>query len=441
MEPCWKGPFTNANSNEFNNRRPTCYASKKYSRPVEKGMAIEIRPMASGFVVETFVKKKKINKACYPLRVSVFNRMANLQHDDFYLVLPIHARSEGVHDNRPQHFKVDLPKELFLEGEWEVGATELLYTHTFYELSRFALTYDLRDSDLMWEFTNRNVHDWIAVHFPRELYRDKSYRRLVLSMRDTLKEVGDKTGVVPGVDIVDLRDRFHVTMDPRASLRFSLPIAHMVGFMDDNFALRSQYKDGRFQIQYGVQRMSLVWVEQSGLLLRFEIAPLHGTANDNPRPFPRVESFSITSNLNIEPLFDGYKKSRDLRKIVIKRTSHVQETFSLALNPCMTNLLHSGNFGMYGIANRQFAQWNDDFSLLVDDDYAEVNGKSSTKEMIDGVITGTPFLTYRVREPSDKVISWYASHLAFQTIYIYSDVVESQVVGDVRANLLRVIAP
>ena len=31
-------------------------------------------------------------------------------------------------DNRPQHFKVDLPKELFLEGEWEVGVTELLYT-------------------------------------------------------------------------------------------------------------------------------------------------------------------------------------------------------------------------------------------------------------------------------------------------------------------------
>ena len=263
----------------------------------------------------------------YPLRLSVFNRMAHLQHDDFYLVLTSYARSEGVHDNRPQHFKVDLPKELFLEGEWEVGVTELLYTHTFYEPSRFALTYDLSDSDLMWEFTNRNVYDWIAVHFPRELYGDKSYRRLVLSMMDTLKEVGDKTGVGPGIDIVDLRDRFHVTMDPGASLRFSLPIAHMLGFVDDNFALRSQYKDGRFQIQHGVQRMSLVWVEQSGLPLRFEIAPLHGTANDNPRPFPRVESFSIASNLNIEPVFDGYKKSRDLRKIVTKRTSHVQETF------------------------------------------------------------------------------------------------------------------
>ena len=92
----------------------------------------------------------------------------------------------------------------------------------------------------------------------------------------------------------------------------------------------------------------------------------------------------------------------------------------LALNPWMTNLLHSGNFGMYGITKRRFAEWNDDFSLLGDDEYAEVDGKKPTKELIDAIITDTPFLTYTIGEPSDKVISWRASHLAFQTIYIYS---------------------
>ena len=76
--------------------------------------------------------------------MSVFNRMAHLQHDDFYLVLPSHARSEGVHDNRPQHFKVDLLKDLFLEGAWEVGVKELLYTHTSLESPRFTLTADDR---------------------------------------------------------------------------------------------------------------------------------------------------------------------------------------------------------------------------------------------------------------------------------------------------------
>ena len=305
--------------------------------------------------------------------------MAHLQHDDFCLVLPSHARSEGVHDNRSQHFKVDLPKELFLEGAWEVGVTEPLYTHTFYESPRFTLTADdrtlsvsnearfggtthiitiaeeqypgyydvfehvfdamaarfegfsnvvqmirspeqfrwvlqpltrmrlslplarklgfvcltigqdpykaasyfmvapyngdhfriihgrrfsleifivqteetvtiklnpplndLSDNDLLWEFTIYDVEDWVATHFSRELYINKKYRPMIFEMRDKLETIGDETGLGPGIDIVDLRDRFHVTMSPVASLRFSLPMAHMFGFLDDNFVLRAQ---------------------------------------------------------------------------------------------------------------------------------------------------------------------------------------------------------
>ena len=89
----------------------------------------------------------------------------------------------------------------------------------------------------------------MAFYFPRQHYINKRYRRLVLEMREILKTVGIKTGLAPEIDIVDLRDRFYVTMSPGASLRFSLPIA-----------LTSQYKDGQFQIQHGVPPMSLVWV-------------------------------------------------------------------------------------------------------------------------------------------------------------------------------------
>ena len=123
---------------------------------------------------------------------------------------------------------------------------------------------DLSDSDLKWEFSNYDVEDWMASYFPRQHYINKRYRRLVLEMRETLKTVGIKMALAPGIDIVDLRDRFYVTMSPGASLRFSLPMAHMLGFLDDNFALASQYKDGQFQIQHGVQRMSLVLVQQPG---------------------------------------------------------------------------------------------------------------------------------------------------------------------------------
>ena len=43
---------------------------------------------------------------------------------------------------------------------------------------------------------------------------------LVMEMRETLKEVGIKTGLGPGIDIVDLRDRLYVTMSLGASLHF-----------------------------------------------------------------------------------------------------------------------------------------------------------------------------------------------------------------------------
>ena len=93
-------------------------------------------------------------------RDAMATAMAYLQHDDFYLVLPSHARSEGVYDNRPQHFKVDLPKELFLEGDWEVGVIELLYTNTFYVSPRFTLTTD----DRTWSVTNGTRVDG-GTHF------------------------------------------------------------------------------------------------------------------------------------------------------------------------------------------------------------------------------------------------------------------------------------
>ena len=99
----------------------------------------------------------------------------------------------------------------------------------------------------------------------------------------------------------------------------------------------------------------------------------------------------------------------------------------LALNPWM----EGDTFGGFTITWRHFATWKkvyEQFILLGVDEYAE----QITEQIIDERI---------IRARSDKVISWRTTHLAFQTIYIYSDVVASQVVGDVRANLLRVIAP
>ena len=48
---------------------------------------------------------------------------------------------------------------------------------------------DLSDHDLLWEFTNRDVEDWVATHFSRELYINKKYRPMIFEMRVKLEKI------------------------------------------------------------------------------------------------------------------------------------------------------------------------------------------------------------------------------------------------------------
>ena len=126
-----------------------------------------------------------------------------------------------------------------------------------------------------------------------------------------------------------------------------------------------------------------------------------------------------------------------------KRVTIAIPTFSvLALNPWMVDLLESNTFNQTILHYRHFPSWTkyyEQFSMLGLDEYTTT--LPWTAEELEEEIKILPFLTFTVKARTDKVISWCPSHLSFQTIYIYSDVVASQVVGDVRANLLRVIAP
>ena len=123
-----------------------------------------------------------------------------------------------------------------------------------------------------------------------------------------------------------------------------------------------------------------------------------------------------------------------------KQVSITEAAFSvLALNPWMFDLLESRTFGENTITYRPFPLWGeyyDEFSMLGDDE-----NWTPTEQDLDERIRSYPSDTFIIGARTDKVIAWRVSHLAFQTIYIYSDDVASPVVGDVRDNLLRVIAP
>ena len=61
--------------------------------------------------------------------------------EEFDLVLPSNALALGIYDNRPQHFEIDLPRPLLLGGtHWEVGVSDMLYTHNFYEPQEVVVT-------------------------------------------------------------------------------------------------------------------------------------------------------------------------------------------------------------------------------------------------------------------------------------------------------------
>ena len=58
------------------------------------------------------------------------------------------------------------------------------------------------------------------------------------------------------------------------------------------------------------------------------------------------------------------------------------------------------------------------------------------------------YANYRMQNNLNDIVHWFIAEkegtsggTSFQTMYIYSDVVETQIVGDVRANVLRVVAP
>ena len=92
----------------------------------------------------------------------------------------------------------------------------------------------------------------------------------------------------------------------------------------------------------------------------------------------------------------------------------------------------------------------------IDDDFPEpTTGQSDSSNYLvfgwdefdtaEEIPNEADYADYRVDHNVNDKVNWFIAGVngasSFQTIYIYSDVVGTQIVGDVRANVLRVIAP
>ena len=104
----------------------------------------------------------------------------------------------------------------------------------------------------------------------------------------------------------------------------------------------------------------------------------------------------------------------------------VQKMLEEPFKPINASDFYFREFRDYESDDRRFLLLGNGEPLLLD------NGLKDTERRVN------PTRKYRLATTTDKVIGWRVSHFAFQTIYIYSDMVSSQVVGHVEANLLRV---
>ena len=146
------------------------------------------------------------------------------------LVLPSNSVALGVYHNRPQGFRVDLPAPLNLVGAgWEVGLSELLYTHTFFEPP--PVTLGNLDRTVGIEPGYNGV---VYAELPLHPYKDfKSLAKALVIVLSRYK--------LPSFHLPP--SRFRWTLPPKWRVRFPLPLARLLGFVHANVENPTSYED------------------------------------------------------------------------------------------------------------------------------------------------------------------------------------------------------
>ena len=54
---------------------------------------------------------------------------------DFYLCLPSNSSLNNFPDNQAGHFFTSLPKSINIEGEFEIGLSEIIFSNSYYNIN------------------------------------------------------------------------------------------------------------------------------------------------------------------------------------------------------------------------------------------------------------------------------------------------------------------
>ena len=73
---------------------------------------------------------------------------------DFYLCLPSNSSLSNFPQNNAGHFFTSLPKSINIEGEFEIGLSEIIFSNSYYNINEkeigFKFSYDQYSSDYIY---------------------------------------------------------------------------------------------------------------------------------------------------------------------------------------------------------------------------------------------------------------------------------------------------
>ena len=159
--------------------------------------------------------------------------------DHFYVTLPSNS-SEDVYGKQPMSsYRTHLAKNLQLDvDEWEVGLAELIYPHTWNNIS---------EGKFRIRFLEQNVWEWKEAEIPSALY--ETPQQLVQTLNDELKKVlgelqRDKIHFVYNV----LLRKFTACVSQGYMVRFPKILAIALGLGDVETTLRQSQNEDEFGV-------------------------------------------------------------------------------------------------------------------------------------------------------------------------------------------------
>ena len=138
-----------------------------------------------------------------------------------YLILPSNSSKDIYPENSQSCYRVQLPHSIELQGKWEVGLTEVQYTHSWYNVrEKMLFKIDINDNELN--------------HQKRKFYLHEGYYQSIEKICSTLNETIKKEMNLQEnhFDFNPLNEKVTIVIEPLSGLKLTVSknLCELLGF-------------------------------------------------------------------------------------------------------------------------------------------------------------------------------------------------------------------